>query len=79
LIREGSWDVPPVFTFLQEAGNVSDKEMLRTFNMGVGMVVVVPDHATLDVIQRLEAMNEQAFIIGEILDCKEAGKRLIWE
>jgi phosphoribosylformylglycinamidine cyclo-ligase len=53
--------------------------MLRTFNMGVGMVVVVPDHATLDVIQRLEAMNEQAFIIGEILDCKEAGKRLIWE
>jgi phosphoribosylformylglycinamidine cyclo-ligase len=79
LIREESWAIPPIFSFLQQAGNISDKEMLRTFNMGIGMVVVVPDHAALDVIQRLEAMNEKAFIVGQILDCKEAGKRLIWE
>ena len=47
--------------------------------MGIGMIVVVPDHAVLDVMQRIEAMNERGYVIGEILDCREAGKRLIWE
>ena len=79
LIREESWDIPPIFSFLQQAGNISEKEMIRTFNMGLGMVVVVPDHAALDVQQRIEAMNERAFVIGTIGDCKETGKRLIWE
>ena len=79
LIRDESWDIPPIFSFLQQAGNISEKEMVRTFNMGLGMIVVVPDHAALDVLQRIEAMNERAFVIGEIGDCKETGKRLIWE
>jgi phosphoribosylaminoimidazole (AIR) synthetase len=53
--------------------------MARTFNLGIGMILVVPDYAAMDVMQRIEAMNEHAYIIGEILDCKEAGKRLVWE
>ena len=52
--------------------------MARTFNLGVGMIVVVPEHAIIDVIHRIEAMNEKAFVIGEILDCKLAGQRLVW-
>jgi phosphoribosylformylglycinamidine cyclo-ligase len=79
LIRDESWDVPPIFSFLQQAGNISEKEMARTFNMGLGMIVVVPDNAVLDVLQRIEAMNDRAFAIGEIRDVKETGKRLIWE
>jgi phosphoribosylformylglycinamidine cyclo-ligase len=79
LIREGSWEIPPIFSFLQQAGNISAKEMIRTFNMGIGLILVVPDYAVLDVLQRIEAMKERAFVIGEILDCKEAGKRLIWK
>ncbi len=79
LIREESWDIPPIFSFLQQAGNISAKEMARTFNMGIGMILIVPDYAVLDVTQRIEAMNERAFVVGEILDCKEAGRRLIWE
>jgi len=79
LIREESWDVPPIFSFLQQAGNIPAKEMARTFNMGIGMILIVPDYAVLDVTQRIEAMNERAFVIGEILDCKEAGRRLVWE
>ena len=79
LIRDESWDIPPIFSFLQQAGNITEKEMVRTFNMGLGMIVVVPDHAALDVLQRVEAMNERAFVIGEIGDCKQTGKRLIWE
>ena len=78
LIREGSWEMPPIFSFLKQAGNISENEMARTFNLGVGMIVVVPEYAVLDVIQRIEAMNEKAFVIGEILDCKLAGQRLVW-
>ena len=79
IIRKESWDVPPIFSFLQQAGNISEKEMARTFNMGLGMIIVVPDNDALDVLQRVEAMNDRAFIIGEIGDCKETDKRLIWD
>ncbi|MGD9240476.1 MAG: phosphoribosylformylglycinamidine cyclo-ligase [Desulfobacterales bacterium] len=79
LIRKESWDVPPIFSFLQQAGNISEKEMARAFNMGLGMIIVVPDNAVLDVLQRVEAMNDRAFVIGEIRDCRETDKRLIWE
>ena len=79
LIRKESWDVPPIFSFLQQAGNISEKEMARAFNMGLGMIIVVPDNAVLDVLQRVEAMNDRAFVIGEIRDCRETNKRLIWE
>ena len=79
LIREESWEMPPIFSFVQQAGNISAKEMARTFNMGIGMILIVPDYSAVDVVQRIEAMNERAFVIGEILDCKEAGRRLVWE
>ncbi|MGD8942649.1 MAG: phosphoribosylformylglycinamidine cyclo-ligase [Desulfobacterales bacterium] len=79
LIRDESWDVPAIFPFLQKGGNISATEMARAFNMGIGMIVVVPDHAVLDVMQRIEALDEQAYLIGEILDCREAGRRLIWD
>ncbi|MDH3882945.1 MAG: phosphoribosylformylglycinamidine cyclo-ligase [Desulfobacterales bacterium] len=79
IIHKGSWDVPPIFSFLQQAGNISENEMARTFNMGLGMIIIVPDNAVLDVLQRIEAMNDRAFVIGEIRDCRETDKRLIWE
>jgi phosphoribosylformylglycinamidine cyclo-ligase len=79
LIQTGIWDVPPVFNFLQQAGKVSDREMQRTFNNGIGMVAIVPPDAVADVLQRLEGMNETAFLIGEILECKESQPRIVWE
>jgi len=79
LIRKGSWEVPPIFAFLQKAGNVPEPEMLRTFNNGIGMVAVVPETAAHEVLERLTAMNEPAFLIGEIIERKEAGERLVWE
>jgi phosphoribosylformylglycinamidine cyclo-ligase len=79
LIRKGSWEVPPIFSFLQQAGSVPEPEMLRTFNNGIGMVAVVPESAAPEVIERLNAMNEPAFLIGEIIERKEAGERLVWE
>jgi phosphoribosylformylglycinamidine cyclo-ligase len=79
MIRKGSWEVPPIFTFLQEAGNISEPELMRTFNNGIGMVVVVPDNVSEDLQQRLAAMNEKAFLIGEVLDCRDPSNRIIWE
>ena len=77
-IQRDSWTVPAVFPFLQKAGNVPGPEMMRTFNNGIGMVAVVPEAAVGDVLERLAALNETAFVIGEILDREEAGDRLIW-
>jgi phosphoribosylformylglycinamidine cyclo-ligase len=79
LIQTGLWDVPPVFPFLQHAGKITDLEMRRTFNNGIGMIAIVPPDATADVLQRLKGMNEKAFLIGEILECKNSSKRIIWE
>jgi phosphoribosylformylglycinamidine cyclo-ligase len=78
VIRKGSWNVPPVFSFLQKAGNVPEAEMLRTFNNGIGMIAVVPQSAAPEVLERLAAMNEKAFLIGEIIERKEAADRLVW-
>ncbi len=78
-IQAEIWDVPPIFSFLQQAGNVSDAEMRRTFNNGIGMIAVVPAEAADDVLQRLEAMNERAYLIGEIMECKDSSRRITWE
>lgn len=79
LIQTDIWDVPPIFSFLQQAGNISMQEMRRTFNNGIGMIAIVPSDAAPDVIQRLRAMNEKAYLIGEILACRDSSKRIIWE
>ena len=79
LVQTELWEVPPIFKFLQQAGKISDLEMRRTFNNGIGMVAIVPPDATADVLQRLDAMHEKAYLIGEILECKDSGNRIIWE
>lgn len=78
LIQKGSWTVPPVFHFLKEAGNVSEMEMMRTFNNGIGMVAVVPEQTAQDVLERLTAQDEKAFIIGEIIERKDSEERIVW-
>ncbi|MFH0998398.1 MAG: phosphoribosylformylglycinamidine cyclo-ligase [Pseudomonadota bacterium] len=78
LIRKGSWSIPPVFEFLQDAGNVSDAEMMRTFNNGIGMIAVVPEQAAQDVLERLNGAEVQAFLMGEVVERKDAEERLAW-
>ncbi len=67
MLKRGSWDVPPIFDFLQRSGNVEESEMLRVFNNGIGMVAVVPDSHVQDVLARLTAMREKGFVIGQIV------------
>ena len=68
VLHRNSWDIPPVFDFLQKAGNIENQEMTRVFNNGIGMVAVVPEDAAGDVLARLTAMKESAFVIGEIVE-----------
>lgn len=64
-ITKGSWTIPPIFALLQKEGNISEHDMFNTFNMGVGMAVVV-DKADADkAVEILKANGEQAFVIGE--------------
>jgi len=71
-IKNGSWEVHPVFTFLKDAGNISDAEMLRTFNNGIGMIAVVPEEVSEEIMDRLQGMNEKAFLIGSVVDRKSS-------
>ncbi len=65
-IRYESWTIPPIFEFLESNGNVSAEEMCRTFNMGIGMVVIVDQKILEDAMQQLTALGEIPYHIGEI-------------
>jgi len=66
VIKKSSWTPQPIFSYLQKAGSISDWEMLRTFNNGLGLVLVVSEEQTNEVLLRLEAMGEAAYHIGSV-------------
>jgi len=66
-INKGSWDVPPVFNLIQKIGQVGDKEMYRTFNMGIGYVLVVPQEEVEEILNTLYRLNERAWLIGQVV------------
>lgn len=65
-IQKESWPILPIFQFLQKKGNISTEEMFRTFNCGIGMVLVVDSRIVDDVSQQLIALGESPYLIGEI-------------
>jgi phosphoribosylformylglycinamidine cyclo-ligase len=67
VVELGSWPVLPVFQHLRRLGNVSDNEMFRTFNMGIGMVLVVPSKKFKKVQSLLERTGEKGYTIGRIV------------
>lgn len=72
-IRPGSWDVPPIFDFVQRHGGIETEEMFRVFNMGIGMVLIVPEKQKDEILQRLRALGEQASAIG-VVEKKDEGQ-----
>jgi len=66
-IELGSWPVLPIFEHLQQLGNVAQDEMLRTFNMGLGMLLVVPSAKFKKAQTVLERVGEKSFTIGRIV------------
>jgi len=66
-VNPDAWSMPPIFKLLMQWGNVSGFEMFRTFNMGIGMVLIAPKDEAGAVIDDLAARGEQAFRIGELV------------
>jgi phosphoribosylformylglycinamidine cyclo-ligase len=66
-IELGSWTVPPIFEHLQQLGNVPQEEMLRTFNMGMGMLLVIPAAKFKKAQTVLERVGEKACTIGRVV------------
>ena len=67
-INRGSWPVLPVFGLLQQAGSISDRDMYTTFNMGIGMVLVVPEAQAAQALEIAKAVGEQAYRIGTVTE-----------
>jgi len=65
-IRGGSWPVPRIFRFIEKAGKISEKEMKKTFNMGIGYVMVVAVENSKKAVLLLKKSGYQAFIIGKL-------------
>ncbi|WP_190600638.1 phosphoribosylformylglycinamidine cyclo-ligase [Candidatus Vesicomyidisocius sp. SY067_SCS001] len=61
-----SWQLPSIFQFLQDSGNIDMMEMYRVFNCGIGMIIIVPEEQSADAIEYLNEMGEQAWLVGEI-------------
>jgi phosphoribosylformylglycinamidine cyclo-ligase len=68
VLKEGSWPVLPIFELLQEIGNVPPEEMLRTFNLGLGMVIIAsPQHADM-IKDQIMQVGEKYYLIGEVVE-----------
>lgn len=66
-VEKGSWDMPNVFRYMEESGDIKEEELYRSFNMGVGMVVVVPESEKDEVLRFInEETDDKAWAIGVI-------------
>ena len=74
VLKAATWPVPPIFPFLQKLGEIPLEEMYRTFNMGIGLLVIVDETKAADIQHHFEAVGEEAFIIGEIAPMDEQEK-----
>jgi phosphoribosylformylglycinamidine cyclo-ligase len=65
-VNLGSWKQPEIFDWIQEEGKVDQEEMLKTFNCGIGYILIVDKETTTDVIKVINNLDQQAFHIGDI-------------
>ena len=65
-IDKAAVKIPPIFKLLQEKGNIPERDMFNTFNMGVGMILIVSADTADKALQTLKAEGEDAWVIGEI-------------
>lgn len=66
VIKKGTWEILPIFTLLQRAGNLSEREMYNTFNMGIGMVLALSKDEAEKAVDVLSQHGEKAYIIGRV-------------
>lgn len=67
-IKQGSFPVPPIFELIQKEGNISEHDMYNTFNMGIGMAIVVEQENAEKAVEILRSTGEDAYIIGSTVE-----------
>ena len=67
-VKEGSWEILPVFRFLEKYGKINHREMFNIFNMGIGMVIALPEAGVDKAIEILTKHGERASVIGRVTD-----------
>ncbi|THF78785.1 phosphoribosylformylglycinamidine cyclo-ligase [Cohnella fermenti] len=72
-IELGSWPIQPIFKLMQRDGKISDRDMFTTFNMGVGMVLVVPAEQADEAVALAKENGEAAYVIGKVTE----GSRIV--
>ncbi len=77
-IHRDAWEIPPIFRFFKERGQLTDEELLRTFNCGIGMVLVVSQEMVKEALLRLEGLDEQAYVLGEIIPRNGMEPPFVW-
>ena len=70
-IDTNSWEMPYIFKWLQENGNISDDDMYRIFNCGIGMVLFVDESEVLNISSRIKKLEMNSFVIGKVKNKKE--------
>jgi phosphoribosylformylglycinamidine cyclo-ligase len=70
-INKDSWPVPKIFRLIQNKGGIADKEMYHTFNMGVGMVLIVEPDSARAIISKLTGLKLRSWVIGEVAKGKK--------
>lgn len=75
-LRKGSWPVPPIFTLIQQAGQVAAEEMYRVFNMGLGLLAIVPPDEASQIEAELAAAGETVYRVGEV---DRGEQQIMWE
>lgn len=66
-IELGSWPILPIFSLMKDLGNMDDQALYNTFNMGIGLVIIVDKAIANDILETLETMGEKAYIIGDVV------------
>ncbi|HMK66654.1 MAG TPA: phosphoribosylformylglycinamidine cyclo-ligase [Thermodesulfobacteriota bacterium] len=77
-IKRGSWDIPPIFSVMKKLGRVSDQEMHKVFNNGLGLILVVPGDLVEPIVARLQDQGEKCFLIGEIFPRTDPDIAIEW-
>ena len=67
-----AWDLPPIFSWLKQLGQIADAELLKTFNCGIGMIAVTAPDRVEETLNSFESAGEQAHVIGRLTDTKSA-------
>ena len=70
-IEKNAVKVPPIFGLIQKTGNIDERDMFNTFNMGVGMCVIVPAAQAAKALELLKCAGENAYVIGDIVKTEE--------